>query len=44
VTKLLLGHANVFEALLRQRGIRLESGFLLTRRIMKLELRGQVRD
>jgi hypothetical protein len=25
VTKLLLGHANVFEALLRQRGIRLES-------------------
>jgi hypothetical protein len=44
VTKLQLGHANVFEALLRQRGIQLESRFLPTRRLTKLELRGQVRD
>ena len=44
MTKLQLGHANVFEALLRQRGIQLESRFLPTRRLTKLELRGQVRD
>ena len=44
MTKLQLGHANVFEALLRQRGIQLASRFLPTRRLTKLEFRGQVRD